>query len=321
MNRKKVSIFGGTGFIGSLLSVALAKNGYRVTVFSRNPNVQNDASCYSYVEFIDECKLEDEALIRHHMAGSEYVINLVGTLDNNRRRATRAHVEYPTKIYNIANDLGVKKMIHFSALGASKDAPGTFLSTKGEGEVALIDLAKNHTTELAVIAPSLVVGYEDRFTYHIARWIRTMPILFLPMAKAEVQPVFVNDILDAVLQILANDYEQTRFELAGKERYTLKEIAQKVAKEITPKKRTIIGFPNTFASFIALFIGFMPRFPYSRNLIKASKTPSVTERDDFAVLGLTPASYESVRQFEMPTTVLDKYYYDRLNARRSTKLS
>lgn len=36
-------------------------------------------------------------------------------------------------------------------------------------------------------------------------------------------------------------------------------------------------------------------------------------------MGITPASYESVRQYEMPTTVLDKYYYDRLNARRPVK--
>ncbi len=319
MNRQRVSIFGGTGFIGSLLTTALAKNGYRVTVFSRNRNVQNDASCMPYVEFIDECKLEDEALIRHHMEGSDFVINLVGTLDNNRRRATKAHVAYPTKIYELANSLGVKKMIHFSALGASENAPGTFFSTKGKGDKALLEMAQKGVTAVHVVSPSLVVGYEDAFTYSIARWVRTMPILFLPMAKAKVQPVFVNDILNAVMVLLSNNYEQTTFELAGKTQYTLKEIAEKVAKEITPKKRTIFGFPDFFASMIALFIGFMPRFPYSRNLIKSSKTPSTTTKNDFAVLGITPASYESVRQFEMPTTVLDKYYYDRLNARRPVK--
>lgn len=319
MNRKKVSIFGGTGFIGSLLTTALAKNGYRVTVFSRNRNVQNDASCMSYVEFIDECKLEDEAVIRKHMAGSDYVINLVGTWDNNRRRATKAHVTYPTRIFEIADSLGVKKMIHFSALAAKTNSPGTFLSTKAEGNKALLDLAQNRQMKLAIIAPSLVVGYEDTFTYNVARWVRNMLVLPLPMANAKVQPVFVNDLIDATLKLLQTDYDQSIFELAGNQQYTFKEIAKKIAKEITPKRRTIVSFPTPFASLTAFFIGFVPRFPYNRNQLKTAKTDSTTAKNDFEVLGIKPASYESVRQYEMPTTVLDKYYYDRLNARRSAK--
>lgn len=319
MNRKKVSIFGGTGFIGSLLTAALSKNGYRVTVFSRDRNVQNNASCLPFVEYVNECKLEDEALIREHLAGSDYVINMIGTWDNNKRRATKAHVAYPKRIFEIADELGVKKMIHFSALGAKEGRPGTFLSTKGAGDKVLLDLAQNRKMKLSIVAPSLVVGYEDAFSYHVARWIRTMKVMLLPMANAQLQPVFVNDITNAVLKLLENDYDQTVFELAGKERYTLKEIAKKISTEITPKKRTIIGFPNWIASFYALFLGFVPRFPYSRNQIKTSKTPSITDRDDFALMGITPASYESVRQYEMPTTVLDKYYYDRLNARRPVK--
>mgnify|MGYP001249946465 FL=1 len=319
MNRKKVSLFGGTGFIGSLLTAALSHNGYRVTVFSRDRNVQNSASCLPFVEYVNECKLEDEALIREHLQGSEFVINMIGTWSNKRRRATKAHVAFPKRIFEIADELGVKKMIHFSALGATVNSSSTFLATKAAGDKELLDLAQNRQMKLAIVRPSLVVGYEDAFTYHIARWIRTMPVLLLPMAKAQVQPVFVGDVVEATLKLLAVDHDQTVFELAGTERYTLKEIAKKVATEITPKKRRIIGFPNGLASFIALFIGFMPRFPYSRNQIKASKTPSVTDRQDFEILGITPASYESVRQYEMPTTVLDKYYYDRLNARRPIK--
>ncbi|PWD87611.1 NAD-dependent epimerase/dehydratase family protein [Ignatzschineria cameli] len=319
MNRKKVCIFGGTGFVGSPLVVALAKNGYRVTVISRDRNVQNDASCLSYVEFIDGCKLEDEAVIRQHMAGSDYVINLVGTWDNNRRRATKAHVTYPTRIYEIANDLGVKKMIHFSALGA-KEGQSTFFTTKAAGDKALLDLAAKNEMKLAIVAPSLVVGYEDRFSYNLARWIRHSPLLWLPMAEAKVQPLFIDDLIQAVFALLEQDHEQVIFELAGKEQYRIKEIAQKIAKEITPKRRMIIGMPNFIAGILAFFIGFIPRFPYNRNQLKSAKTGSVTTRNDFEKLGLTPASYESVRQAEMPTTVLDKYYYDRLNARRPVKL-
>ena len=200
------------------------------------------------------------------------------------------------------------------------NSPGTFFSTKAEGDKALLELAQNGKMKVEIIAPSLVIGYEDRFTYNLARWIRHSPILALPMASAKVQPVFVNDILSAVQNLLENNYEQAQFELAGPEVYTLKEMAKKIAKEITPKKRTIIGMPGFIAGLMAFFIGFMPRFPYNRNQLKSAKTASVTDKNDFEVLGLTPASYESVRQYEMPTTILDKYYYDRLNARRPVKL-
>ncbi len=316
MSKKTVSIFGGTGYLGSVLTAVLAKNGYRVQVFSRDRNVQNSASCLAYVEYINECPLEDEAKIRKHLKGSDYIINMVGTWDTKKRRVRKAHVEYPKRLYEIADEFGVKKMIHFSALGATEESSSRYLATKAEGEKAVIDRARSGRMKLAVVRPSLIVGHEDPFSYHVARFMRLMPVMMLPMANAELQPVFIDDVTEAVLRLLENDYDQTIFELAGPERYTLKELAGKIAKAVRGTDKGVKSFPTGLASLIALFWGWVPGFPYSRNQIKAAKTPSVSEKNDFAVLGIKPANYDSFVAYEMPTKILDKYYDDRLMARR-----
>ena len=56
------------------------------------------------------------------------------------------------------------RLVHVSALGASKDSPSAFLRTKAEGEEAI----KAEFPDVTIVRPSSIFGPEDRFLSRIA---------------------------------------------------------------------------------------------------------------------------------------------------------
>ncbi|HYT48507.1 MAG TPA: NAD-dependent epimerase/dehydratase family protein, partial [Burkholderiales bacterium] len=115
-----VLVVGGAGFIGRHLVAALAARGIRVTVPSRRRESAKHLILLPTVDVIEADVMARGALERL-AAGRQAVINLVGTLHG--PNFSRVHVELPQAIVNACRAVGVKRLLHVSALGASPSAP------------------------------------------------------------------------------------------------------------------------------------------------------------------------------------------------------
>jgi len=78
MNRKKICIVGGTGFVGGHLLRSLSKR-YQVIVLSRNPSAQREHWVVPHVRF-ELADVYDSKQLARHFDGAVAVINLVGIL-------------------------------------------------------------------------------------------------------------------------------------------------------------------------------------------------------------------------------------------------
>src|SRR5260221_6203991 len=151
-----VLVVGGSGFIGRHLVAALAAGGGRFTVPARGRERAKPLTLLPTVDGVEADVFARGALGRL-AAGKQAVINLVGILHGDFHRL---HVELPQAIVNACRTAGVKRILHMSALGASRDAPSEYLRSKALGEetvLAATDL------EATVFRPSVVFGPEDRF--------------------------------------------------------------------------------------------------------------------------------------------------------------
>ena len=86
--------------------------------------------------------------------------------------------------------------------------------------------------------------------FHVAGWLSfllgAVPFAFpLAMPHARFQPVFVDDVVDAIVRCLKQPGASRRqtYQLGGPQIYTLREIVGMVAK-ITGRGRVIVGLPN-----------------------------------------------------------------------------
>ena len=135
----RITVFGGTGFIGRHLVALLLRSGATVRVAVRHPSRVPVATESRQAPELIQADVLDDISIGDAIAGADVVINLVGILTETARQTYRAiHVEGARRVALAAHRHGVMRMIHISALGTSPTSPAISDQTKAEGERAVV---------------------------------------------------------------------------------------------------------------------------------------------------------------------------------------
>ncbi|HEY0746807.1 MAG TPA: complex I NDUFA9 subunit family protein [Steroidobacteraceae bacterium] len=284
-------VLGGTGFLGTRLVARLIKDGHQVTVLSRNRELHKHLLVLPGLT-LENCDVYQEAQLSERFRGKDVVINLVGILNERGFGGAgfrRAHTELTQHVLKAARSAGVPRLLQMSALKAAPDAPSYYLRSKGEAE----KLIRDQTTALdwTIFKPSVMFGPGDSFLNRFAALLAAIPLIF-PLARpnARLQPVFVDDVVNAMLSCLhGGATSRQTYELGGPQVYTLREIVGLVAK-LTHHRGWIMGLPDFFGSMQAFFMNFVPGRPFSSDNYRSLKVDSVCSEDGFAKLGIKPQS-------------------------------
>jgi uncharacterized protein YbjT (DUF2867 family) len=147
--------------------------------------------------------------------------------------------------------------VHISALGAAADAPSDYLRSKAGGEAAL----RAAPLALTVLRPSVIFGAADRFLNLFAALQSIAPVMPLAGADARFQPVWVEDVSEAVLRCLqrGETIGQT-YECAGPQVFTLAELVQ-LAGRLCGHERKVLPLPPALARWQALALEALPGPP------------------------------------------------------------
>jgi NADH dehydrogenase len=291
MKHASICILGGTGFLGTRLVARLIKGGHQVTVLSRDREQHKHLLVLPGLT-LDNCDVYDEPQLSEQFRGKDVVVNLVGILNERGFGGAgfrRTHTELTRGVLQAARSTGVTRLLQVSALKAAVDAPSYYLSSKGEAE----RLIREHSDSVdwTIFQPSVMFGPGDAFLNRFAGLLASIPLAF-PLAKpnARFQPVFVDDVIDAMLCCLHGGASSRKtYQLGGPQIYTLREIVGLVAK-LTGRRRWIIGLPDFAARLQALVMDFVPGRPFSSDNYRSLTVDSVCTEDGFAQLKLQPHS-------------------------------
>jgi NADH dehydrogenase len=316
-------VVGGSGFIGRHLVAALVARGARVTVPTRRRERAKHLILLPTVDVV-EADVRDDATLTRLATGRDVVINLAGVLHSRRGRPdergpndygpdfAQAHVELPQALVTACRDAGVKRLLHISAIGADPAAPSEYLRSKGIGErvvLAADDLG------VTVFRPSVVFGPEDRFLNLFATLTKLFPVLALACPEARFQPVYVGDVVRALLAALPeNDSHGRAYALAGPQECTLREIVAFVC-HVTGRRRLIVGLPDSLATLQAWMLEHLPGPLMSRDNLRSMQVPSVS--DSPFPFGIVPAPLEAMAPTWLaPSGPRERYPQLRWKARR-----
>jgi NADH dehydrogenase len=299
MKPLSLCILGGTGFLGTRLVARLIKDGHQVTVLSRDREQHKHLLVLPGLT-LENCDVYEEAQLSERFRGKDVVINLVGILNERGfggHGFRRAHVELTRGVLQAGRSAGVARLLHVSALKAAVDAPSYYLRSKGEAERLIRD--DSTVLDWTIFKPSVMFGPGDSFLNRFAGLLASVPLV-LPLARpnARFQPVFVDDVIDAMLRCLhGGATSRQTYELGGPQIYTLREIVALVAK-ITGRRRWIIGLPDFAARLQGWLFNFVPGRPFSSDNYHSLTVDSVCAEDGFARLKLKPHSVAaSARQY------------------------
>jgi len=318
MRHQTIAVIGGSGFIGSELINRLVADGRTVRVATRRR--ENAKRLTIYPVDVLEVNLFDPAQLDVFLRGVDAVINLAGILYSRRGEPygadfARMHVELPKKIASACAAEKIRRVIHISALGADPQGSSMYLRSKGDGERALQAARGLDTT---IFRPSVVFGPGDAFLNTFASLQRAFPVIPVACAKARFQPVYVGDVVQAIVNALDNaeTYGKT-YPLAGPRVYTLAELVR-FAGQSVGRDRRIFALPGFVGRLQARVFEMLPGPPMlTRDNLDSMKTDSVMSGPIAPELGITPTSLEAVApEYLSGLTLRERLNIYRSNAHR-----
>ena len=256
-NQKIIALFGGSGFIGKHLMRQLTKLDYRVKVATRNPYLKGYLKPLGNPGQIELFKInifniED---VKRILKNCDLVINLVGILyETRKQKFNQIHTEFPHQLSHLCNELGIKNLVHVSALGVKEKHVSQYMQSKFQGEKNI----QNTFKPSVILRPSIVFGPEDKFFNTFASIAQFSPVLPLIGGKTKFAPIYCGDVAKAIVKALElNNSEPKIYELGGPKNYSFKELMEILLAEIK-KKRLLVPIPFSVAKFQAYFLQMMP---------------------------------------------------------------
>ncbi len=312
---RRVTLFGGTGFLGRHVVQRFARAGARLRVVSRDPErgmfLKPSGDPGQIV--VSGGDLLDEASVVQAVAGADIVINLVGILYESRRRTFAAiHADGARRVAEAAKAAGAKQFVHVSAIGASPTSPARYASSKAAGEAAVRDAFP----EAVIVRPSIVFGPDDEFFNRFATLAQFSPVLPLIGGAVRIridlgdttlfersfgrdtrfQPVYVGDVAEAILRtVRAPGAAGNTYELGGPRILTLREVFELILAQIG-RRRLLVPLPYWVANLQAAVLERLPKPLLTRDQVTLLQYDNVVGGDapGLAELGITATAVEAI---------------------------
>ena len=277
MKPKNCLIFGGTGQVGSFLVRKLTKNGYKVTIVTRNIHQKGlfikTSGNQGWIDIV-EANIFDEKKIRKLFESTDICINLVGILFEKRKYNTfrNIHSLFPSILAKLSKEYGLKNFVHISALGINEATDSKYANSKLDGEKNIL---KNFPLA-TILRPSIVFSSSDNFSTQFMSMLNILP--FFPLyysGKTKFMPIHCSDLTDIIFHVISKNINSNIIECVGPETKTFKEILQ-ILLELIGKKRLLIPFPFFIASLTAKIFQLMPKPLLTEDQLKLLKYDNIT---------------------------------------------
>jgi uncharacterized protein YbjT (DUF2867 family) len=293
-NKKQITVFGGTGFIGRYVIDRLCDQGYTIRVATRSPSsayfLRTSGAVGQVVPVA--CNIFNDASIAEAIAGSSHIINLVGILaEKGRQTFESVHQYFPASLARLAARNHIERFVQVSSLGAGENASSQYAQSKAAGEKAVLAAFP----QAAILRPSIVFGPEDGFFNRFARMAQIMPMLpLIGGGHTKFQPVYVGDVADAIVRsISAPDVVTGTFELGGDDIYSFKELMEKMFT-YTAQPRTLVTVPFALAKAKGAVLQYLPGQLLTVDQVRSLSTDNVIS-----------GKYPGLRDFSINPTPLD----------------
>jgi len=292
----KILLLGGTGFVGRHVCEKLARLQCRVTVVTRRRDNARHLQMLPLVDVV-EADAHDSSSLAPLLAGHDAVVNLIAILHGSQAAFDKAHVQLPLELVRACEASGLRRIIHISALGASLSSPSMYQRSKARGEAVMLSSG----LDVTVLRPSVIFGAEDKFLNTFARLQQVFPVIPLAAATARFQPVWVEDLADAIVRCLGDAETAGQiYEACGPEVFTLRqlvEFAGRYAGVNAGKGRPVLPLPAPLGRLQALLMELAPGEPMmSRDNLDSMASDNVAtgKLPGLQALGVQPASLEAI---------------------------
>jgi uncharacterized protein YbjT (DUF2867 family) len=212
----RILLTGANGLIGSAVGARLTELGHEIVPVVRRRGVSG-----ALVLDIGKAASADDWQL--HLEGIDAVVNCAGLLQGGPGDSAKGvHVAGIAALFEACERLGVRRVVHVSALGADR-ALTAFTRTKLEGENDL----RARDLDWVILRPAVVVGRAAYGGSALFRGLAALPLLPELRGAGGLQIVQLDDLVAAIAFFLKEDGPaRVVLDVAGPERLTVTEVVQ-----------------------------------------------------------------------------------------------
>jgi len=288
---QRILVLGGTGFVGRHVCEKAAGMGCRLTVPTRHPDTGKSVLTLPWVDLV-VADVHDESALTQLVRGHDAVINLVAILHGNEDAFDHVHVALAQKLVRACQAAGVRRVVHVSALGASVDGPSMYQRSKARGEATLAAGG----LDLSILRPSVIFGAGDQFLNLFAKLQSVFPVMPLAGAGTRFQPVWVEDVAQAVAKLLSGAHAPPVIEAVGPDVFTLRQLVQ-LAGRASGHMRPVLALPMALGRVQARLMELAPGAPLmSRDNLDSMKVDNIATpgMPDLSCLGIQASALAAI---------------------------
>jgi uncharacterized protein YbjT (DUF2867 family) len=297
-NPRKVTVFGGTGFLGRRVVRCLLEQGFAVRVASRHPERgPGILGTEAPLEFV-RADVNDDDAVAAAVAGAFAVVNAVSLyVEQGSLTFHSVHVEAAARAARHARASGAERLAHVSGIGADAASESAYIRSRGRGETAVTREFPGAT----IIRPAVMFGSDDAFLTSLVKLLRRLPVF--PMfgrGQTRLQPAFVEDVAEAIVRALQAPKAEVIYELGGPRVYTYEELLRSVGEQYGIRP-VLVPVPFQAWNTLSFFAEMLPHPPVTRNQVELMEIDNVASpaRPGFETLRIEPRTIEAVIA-EMP---------------------
>lgn len=272
--RPRITVFGGSGFLGRRAVRHLVQRGFAVRVATRHAAEVLDlfGAERSFIEPAN-VDVHDSRRVAEGLAGVAGVVNAVSLYSEHGRNTFRAvHVEAARRIAKLAHEQGIERLVHMSGIGANPQSGSAYIRARGLGEAAVREAMPGAT----ILRSAVMFGPDDGFLNTIIGLLRALPVY--PMfGKGEtlLQPVHVENVGEAIAAMMQDAAAAGRiYEIGGPQTLSYAELLRLVAAEIGVRPR-LVEMPYGLWFGLAGALSLLPEPPVTRSQIELMEIDNV----------------------------------------------
>jgi uncharacterized protein YbjT (DUF2867 family) len=246
----RVLVTGAYGLIGAACLARLHRDGHVLVGAGRSVGEARRRLQFARWVEADFARLVTPAAWRPLLTGIDAVVNCVGVLQDGARDDTRrVHVDGTAALFDACREVGIRRVVHISAIGAERDGPTGFSRTKAAAEARLMAL----DLDWVILRPGLVLAPAVHGGTAMLRALAAFPLV-TPLVAAEscIQVVGVEDVVDTIALCLVPDAPaKVSWEIVHPQVLSLREIVRAIRGWLGFAPRPAVPLPQVAAKIIS----------------------------------------------------------------------
>lgn len=255
MNKKKILIIGGNGFIGSYLAELLKNKKHEVTIFDKQKSLKKKNNIKYILSDINNYKKLEKAIkssnIIYHFAG----ISDIGEAMENPIKSCEVNIVNTLKILELCVKYKVERFIFSSTIYVHSEQGGFYKITKQASELYIEEFNRRFSLKYSILRFGTVYGYDKNKKNNLSK------IVFNAIKKKQLKYsggtskalrryIHVKDAAKLSYKILSNKFINKNILITGKKNIRITKIMQMLSKilaiDTTPQyeKITQLGHYN-----------------------------------------------------------------------------